>query len=142
MFSKAQAGSFSRAKRRILLFLVVGVSVAAEAQRVESLAQAKTLYVAPFGGGVGAGRLQQSLVRHLAKSRFKLVQSPKDADAIVRGDGQVWIRGYIAMNPRTPGRDRETVYGGYFSLEVVGADGQPLWSWFATPSKHIFDPVR
>ena len=141
MFSKAQAGSFSRAKRRVLLFLVVGVSVAAEAQRVESLAQAKTLYVAPFGGGVGAGRLQQSLVRHLAKSRFKLVQSPKDADAILRGDGQVWIRGYIAMNPRTPGRDRETVYGGYISLEVVGADGQPLWSWLATPSKHMWRSI-
>jgi phosphate transport system substrate-binding protein len=141
MFPKARAGSFSAARCCLLLFPVVGFSVSAGTQRVDSLAQAKTLYVAPFGGGAEATQIQQSLVRNLAKSRFNLVQSPQDADAIVRGDAQVWIRGYVAINPHTPGRDRETVYGGYISLEVVDADGQPLWSWLATPSKHMWRSI-
>jgi phosphate ABC transporter phosphate-binding protein len=136
-----QAGRIFVVIRRLILVIVVGFSVAAQAQRAESFSQTRTLYIDTFGGGAEAGRLRESLVRHLAKSRFKLVQSPKNADAIVKGDGQVWVRGYIAINPHTPSRDREAIYGGYLSLEAIGANDQPLWSWLVTPGKHAWSNI-
>jgi phosphate transport system substrate-binding protein len=95
----------------------------------------KKLYVSGFGDGPQAAHLQQSFLRHLEGGRFKLVQSAKDADAIVTGTSQIWVKGFVSINPRTPSNDRQAVYAGYLSVEVAGADGQPLWSWLATPSK-------
>ena len=141
IFSQDRAGTILLANRQLLLLILFGFSLAAQSQHVQSLSQARTLYVETFTGGVESGRLHDGLVRHLAKSRFKLVQSANEADAVVKGDGQIWVRGYIAINPRTPSTDRQAVYGGYLSLEVVGADGQPLWSWLATPSKHAWNNV-
>ncbi len=141
IFSQAQAGSIFVVICRLFLVLGVGISVAARAQRAESLSQTRALYINTFSGGAEAGRLHESLARHLAKSHFKLVQSPKDADAIVKGDGQVWVRGYIAINPHTPSTDREAIYGGYLSLEVIGSKGQPLWSWLVTPGKHAWSNI-
>lgn len=123
------------ATRWLLLLIVIGFPIGGRAQRVESLSQVKTVYVEAFSGGVESARLHDSFVRHLARSRFKLVQSPKDADAIVSGNGQIWIRGFIAINPRTPTTDRQADYAGYLSVEVADANGKPLWSWLATPSK-------
>jgi phosphate ABC transporter phosphate-binding protein len=141
ILSQAQAGSIVEVICRLFLVIVVGSSVAVRAQHAESFSQTRTLYIDTFSGGADAGKLHESLARHLAKSRFKLVQSQKDADAIVKGDGQVWIRGYIAINPHTPSTDREAIYGGYLSLEVIGSHGEPLWSWLATPGKHAWGNV-
>jgi phosphate ABC transporter phosphate-binding protein len=122
--------------RSIFFLLIAGFCVAANAQRVASLSEVKTFYVETFSGGEQAPNLRDSLVRRLAKSdRFRLVQSPKDADAIIIGSSQVWFRGFISINPRTPSTDRQAVYSGYLSLEVVGADRQPLWSWLVTPGR-------
>jgi phosphate transport system substrate-binding protein len=121
--------------RSIFFLLIAGFCVAANAQRVASLSDVKTFYVENFSGEQ-APNLRDSLVRRLSKSnRFHLVQSPKDADAIIVGSSQVWFRGFISINPRTPSTDRQAVYSGYLSLEVVGADRQPLWSWLVTPSR-------
>jgi phosphate ABC transporter phosphate-binding protein len=140
VLSQVQASGLCFATYRILV-MVFGLCAACGAQRVSSLSQVRTLYIESFSGGSEAGRLHESLVRHLTRSRFKLVQSPRDADAIVRGDSQVWVRGYIEINPRTPSTDREAVYAGYLSLEVVDANGQPLWSWLVTPSRHAWSNI-
>jgi phosphate ABC transporter phosphate-binding protein len=139
--SQVQAGSMFAVICRLFFVIVAGFSVTAGAQRAESFSQTKTLYIDTFSGGAESGRLRENLMRHLAKSRFKLVQSPKDADAIVKGDGQTWVRGYIAINPHTPSTDREAIYGGYLSLEVIGSNGQPLWSWLVTPGKHAWSSI-
>lgn len=134
----------SAAFRWFLLIAAYALCAAAGAQRIASLSQAKTLCIESFDGGADAAHLRDSLVRELSRSgRFRLVQSPAAADAIVKGTGQIWVRGYVSINPRTPSSDREAVYGGYLSLEVVAASGQPLWSWLATPARfswsNIFD---
>ncbi len=77
--------------------------------------------------------LHDALVQRLAKSRLQIVSSRDAADAVLKGSGHVWIRAYISTNARTPQRDRRAVYGGYLSLELVGAHGEPLWSWLVTP---------
>jgi phosphate transport system substrate-binding protein len=128
--------------RGLLLLLMVGFCAAAGAQRVTSLSQVKTVFVDAFNGGAEAAHLRDSLVRRLSRSsRFHLVQSAKGADAIVSGTGQIWVRGYITINPRTPSSDRQAVYSGYLSLEVAGADGQPLWSWLVTPGKFSWNNI-
>jgi hypothetical protein len=129
------------ATRWLLLLIVIVFSIGGRAQRVESLSQVKAIYVEAFSGGAASAHLHDSFVRHLAKSRFKLVQSPKNADAIITGNGQIWIRGFIAINPRTPATDRQAVYTGYLSIEVADANGQPLWSWLFTPSKLVWSNI-
>jgi phosphate transport system substrate-binding protein len=42
---------------------------------------------------------------------------------------------------RPPQRDRRAVYGGYLSLELVGAHGEPLWSWLVTPGKLTWNNI-
>lgn len=128
------------------LMLLDACSGHAIAERIDSLAQVKSVYVESFTGGNQAVRLHASLVRQLKNGqRFRVLSSPDTADAIVKGSGQVWLRGYVAINPRNPGTDRAAVYAGYLSIEVDGAQGQPLWSWVVTPSRaawgNVFDDL-
>lgn len=105
------------------------------AQSIDSLAQVKKLYVAEFHGGQEAAHMRASFLRHLNSSVFQIVQSIKYADAVVNGTGEVWLKGFVSMNARTPASDRQAVYAGYLSIEVTGRDGQPIWSWLATPGR-------
>jgi phosphate ABC transporter phosphate-binding protein len=126
---------------RCLLLLAFSTASCA-GQRVGALSEARTLCVESFTGGGEAIRLRDSLVRQLSRSsRFRLVQSPADADVVLKGSGQVWVRGYFRINPRTPGNDRQAVYGGYLSLEIVGTANQTLWSWLVTPSRLAWSNV-
>lgn len=120
----------------LFLLLCAACVPFARAQRADSLAQARSLYVQTFQGGPAAAELRERLIRKLAGSRrFRIVPSPAEADAVLQGTGQVWVRGFISTNVRTPSSDRRAVYSGYLSLEVVGHNNQPLWSWLATPSR-------
>ena len=126
----------------VLLVIVIGFCGSAGAQSVTSLSQAKTLFVDAFSGGDEAAHLRSSLVRRLAKDgHFTIVGSAKGADAVVTGTGQVWVKGYVTINPRNPSSDRQAVYAGYLSLEVVGADGQPLWSWLVSPGRLTWNSI-
>ena len=116
----------------MLLFLCVGCTLAG-AQQVDSLAQAKTLFVAPFTGA-DAMQLRNALIRRLRKDgRFRIVSSPHQADAVLRGAGEIWVKGFITVNARTPSSNLQTVYGGYLSIEILDINHQPLWSWLAMP---------
>lgn len=120
----------------MLILLIAGFPAATLSQSGKQLSQVKTLYVQAFSGGRESNNLRDSVIRYLSRShRFHLASSPSGADAIMKGTSQVWIRGYISTNARTPANNRQAVYGGYLSLEVAGADGQPLWSWLATPGR-------
>jgi phosphate ABC transporter phosphate-binding protein len=118
-----------------LVLLVCGSWATLQAESIETLAQVKKLYIADFHGGQEAAHLRGSFLRHLVRDHFEIVQSPKDADAVLNGTGEVWLKGYVSISARTPASDRQAVYAGYLSIEVNGRDGQPLWSWLATPGK-------
>jgi phosphate transport system substrate-binding protein len=45
------------------------------------------------------------------------------------------------MNPRSPSTNLQAVFGGYLSLEVLGSDGQPLWSWLVTPGRLSWNSI-
>ncbi len=110
-------------------------------QHASALSQVKTVYVQDFAGGEGAALLHDGLVQRLSRNRFQIVSSRDAADAFLKGSGHVWIRAYISTNVRTPERDRRAVYGGYLSLELVGARGEPLWSWLVTPGKLTWNNI-
>jgi hypothetical protein len=141
-FRRSLFSAACSATTSLLLLFLVSDPAFAGAQSVDSLSQVKALYVEAFTGGGAAAELHDNLVHRLAKSsRFRLVQSSKDADAIVEGTGQIWVRGYITTNPRAPQTNRHAVFGGYLSLEVVDGNGQPLWSWLVTPSRFAWNSI-
>jgi phosphate ABC transporter phosphate-binding protein len=114
----------------------------AQAQTASDLNQAKRLFVEPLQGGAGASALQASLAKRLQKSaRFEVVNSAGAADAIVRGTGELWVRGYLTTNSRSPSKNRQPVYGGYLSIEVIGRDNETLWSYLVTPSKFSWGSI-
>ena len=115
---------------------------AGHTQAAHDLSQAKRLFVDSLQGGAGATELQASLVKRLRKSgTFEIVDSANKADAIVRGTGQLWIRGHLTTNSRSPSQNRQAVYGGYLSIEIVGKDNETPWSYPVTSSKFSWDSV-
>jgi phosphate ABC transporter phosphate-binding protein len=116
--------------------VVLLVAVSLHAQTAKDLSQVRKVFVYPVSGGNGAAQLHQSLVKQLRKSReFEVVATVSEAEAVIKASGQIWVKGYIATNPRSPTANRQAIYGGYLSVEVVGADNAVLWSYLVTPSK-------
>lgn len=125
------------------LLLVLMAALRSDGQTVATLAQVKKVYVDRFEEGDEAEPLRQSLVKRLAKSgRYQVADTAEGADAIVKGSGEVWVKGYMTVNARTPSSDRQPVYGGYLSVELVSREGEPLWSYLVTPSKLAWMRVR
>ena len=108
------------------------------AQTAQELSQVKKLYVAPLSGGAGTNELRASLIKQLTKAKagkFQIVENPSQADAVLKATGQLWITGYISVNPRASTGNRQPVYGGYLSVEVLGRGNEVLWSYLVTPTK-------
>src|SRR5215469_6559600 len=105
------------------------------AQAVQQLSQVKTVYVEKLAGLNNTTELRESLIKRLEKSGpFKVAEDPAHADAVMKGEGGLWIRGYNAINYRSPATNRTPVYGGYLSVQLVTREGEPLWSYLVTPS--------
>jgi phosphate ABC transporter phosphate-binding protein len=118
-----------------LLCTAAGSCTAAGAESIDSLAEVKRVYVPAFTGGPEAAHLRESFMHHIDGGHFQVVQSPQEADAILHGVGEVWLKGYVSINGRTPSSDRQAVFAGYLAVEVTGRDGEPLWSWLTTPGR-------
>src|SRR5580704_7026392 len=98
--------------------------------------QPKRVYVEPFTTKAAPEKLRADVIAELSKqSGIALVSNESSADAILGGGGEIWIRGYRSLNPRS-GRlpsDGTPVYGGYLSVELRNSKGETLWSYLATP---------
>ena len=136
-----QANFRSLALHWLLASLMLAGVVVANAEPVNSLSKVKTLYISPLHGAKEADRLREDLARRLAGSRFKLVQSSKSADAIVTGTVEIWVKGYVSVDPRAPSANRQAAYAGYFSFEVSSPTGEPLWSWLVTPQRLLWSDI-
>src|SRR5271166_3852232 len=132
-------GFVSKAACWIVLTLA---AISLHAQTAKDLSQVKKVFVSSLSGGNGAAELQQSLTKQLRKSgKFEVVATPSQADAVIKGSGQIWVKGHIATSPRAPAANRQAVYGGFLSVEVVGADNAVLWSYLVTPSKFFWGSI-
>src|SRR5579859_1367540 len=97
---------------------------------------AKRLYVEPFTTKAGSEKLRAEVVAELRKvSSLSVVSSESSADLILGGGGEIWVKGYRSLNPRS-GRSPSNgtpVYGGFLSVELRDEKGETLWSDLVTP---------
>jgi phosphate ABC transporter phosphate-binding protein len=95
------------------------------------------IYVEPFTTKAGSEKLREEVVAELRKQgSISLVSDEASADAILGGGGEIWVKGYRSLNPRS-GRSPSNgtpVYGGYLSVELRDRKGETLWGDLVTPS--------
>ena len=107
----------------------------------------KRLYVEPFTTKSGSERLRADLVAEIRKLRsLSLVPNASNAEATLSGGGEIWIKGYQSLNPRSGQRPSagRPVYGGFLSVELKDSRGETLWSDLVTPipsSSDIFQDL-
>ena len=112
------------------------------AQTAETLSQVKKVYVGSLGDKQGATALRDKLIRRLRKSHnIEVAASAAEADAVITGNGEIWVKGYISTNPKPSPYNRQAVYGGYLSVELKGKDNEILWSSRTTPGKLLWDDI-
>ncbi|MGD1093562.1 MAG: phosphate ABC transporter substrate-binding protein PstS [Bryobacteraceae bacterium] len=113
--------------------LFVWQAVAWEPQKPPGI---RRLYVEPFTTQAGSEKLREDVISELRKmSSISLVSSEANADIILGGGGEIWIKGYRSLNPRS-GRSPSTgtpMYAGFVSVELRDRQGETLWSYLVTP---------
>jgi phosphate ABC transporter phosphate-binding protein len=115
--------------------LIAVAGAVSQAQSAASLSQVHKIYVEPFTGKRGASEIRDNVIGRLKHdSSLTLVPTADQADAVLKGNGEIWTTGYIGTNPRDPGGSRSPVYTGYLSLTLEGSKGQALWSYLVTPT--------
>jgi phosphate ABC transporter phosphate-binding protein len=118
------------------------VVISLHAQTARELSQVRRVFVPAWSGGNGAAELHDSLVKQLRKTgKFEVVENPSQADAVIQGSGQIWVKGHIATSPRSPSTNRQAIFGGFLSAQVVGAGNTVLWSYLVTPSKFSWSNI-
>ena len=82
--------------------------------------------------------LREELVKLLRKEEgLAVVTDAAQADYIVSGSGETYVRGYVGTNPRVHylNEDAKPVYGGYLSVELKPRGQDTIWSYLATPKR-------
>ena len=103
------------------------------------------LYVEPLTASAQMEKIRSEVIAEIHKlSPVALVSSAAGADAILGGGGEIWIKGYRSLNPRS-GRlpsDGTPIYGGYLSVELRNPQGGTFWSYLVTPESGSEDVAR
>jgi len=108
---------------------------ASQAPSAASLAQVSKIYVEPFAGKRGASEIRGQVIGLLKHNpSLTIVSSADQADAVLKGNGEIWTTGYISTNPRAAESSRNPIYSGFLSLTLEGGNGQALWSYLVTPA--------
>ncbi len=99
----------------------------------------KRLYIDGFTTKAGEEKLRQDLTAELRKlSSVILVSNPANADLILDGGGEIWVRGYRSFSPRSElklSTNGTPVYGGFMSVELKNKQGVTIWSDLVTPGE-------
>jgi phosphate transport system substrate-binding protein len=90
-----------------------------------------------------AQRFRDDVTAELRKlNSVSLVPDERNADLILGGGGEIWVRGYRSFSPRSPEKlpsNGVPVYGGYLSVELRNKNGVTLWSDLVTPHEESED---
>lgn len=119
-----------------LIFSMTGIALGG------SLTSVKTVYIESLGTKPGASEMSKQLAAELKKTAgLQLTLNKAQADAFIDGDGEIWTRGHISLNPRSGNASGkgQPVYGGVLSVELRSRDNSVLWSYLATPHSRVSD---
>jgi phosphate transport system substrate-binding protein len=126
----------------IVLSLFVALTVTARAQTADALGQVRKIYIDTSGAAPDAAEMRKHLMDSLRNDRsLEVAADPAHVDAILRASSAIWIKAYVSVNPRLPG-SKYPVYGGFLSAQLIGKDGDPLWSYLVTPSRYASSGVH
>lgn len=112
----------------------------------ESASAGKRLYVEPFATKTDAEKLRDDVSGELRKQgSFTVVPDETNADLILGGGGEIWIKGYRSFSPRSHMKmptNGNPIYGGYLSVELRNRRGVTVWSYLATPGPASDDVTK
>lgn len=129
-------GGLQRVAIPIVFALLVALTAPTQAQTPNPLSHIHKIYLDTTAAKPDTADLQKHLLDSLRKDRsLEVVPDPIHADAILAITSEIWIKGYVAVNPRAPG-SKFPVYGGFLSAQLIEKDGEPLWSYLVTPSRY------
>ena len=112
------------------------------AQTAVKLAQVKKVFVGSLGEKKGAAELREEMIKRLKGNQaVQVVATAAEADAVMTGSGETWVKGYYSTSPRPSRYAQSAIYGGTLAVEVKGKDNETLWSYMVTPSKFTWSSV-
>jgi phosphate transport system substrate-binding protein len=107
---------------------------------------AKRLFVERLATKAGGDKLRDEIAAELRKQEaLKLVPDEAQADLILGGGGEIWIKSYRSFSPRSHMKmptNGTPVYGGYLSVELKNKQGVTVWSYLATPDPFSEDASK
>ncbi|MEI9977466.1 MAG: phosphate ABC transporter substrate-binding protein PstS [Edaphobacter sp.] len=107
-----------------------------------SLSQIHRIYLDTTAAKPDPNEMRKHLLNSLRNAHsLEVVTDPTRADAILKATSETWVKGYVSVNPRSPG-SKFPVYGGFLSAQLVGKDGDALWSYLVTPSRYASGGIR
>lgn len=109
-------------------------------QNAESLSLVKKVFVDSLGTEEDASALRDAILKALRKnSDIQVVATASEADAIITGNGKIWVTGSMHFGPH--GGVPEKTYDGYVQVELLGKSSKSLWSFRATPSRFPWNGI-
>jgi len=91
----------------------------------KELFEVKKLYVDSLGDNPNAIQMRTHILHRLQRShKIEVVPPSKDADAVLKGRGELWTIGHVSVT-----RSHSTsspVLQGFLSAEVIGKNNQTL----------------
>jgi phosphate ABC transporter phosphate-binding protein len=98
---------------------------------------ARRIYVEAFATKTGGEALRSDLTAELRKlSSISLVPDAAQADLVLGGGGEIWVKGYRSFSPRSHIKmpsNGTPIYGGYLSVELRNRRNVTIWSYLAAP---------
>jgi hypothetical protein len=96
--------------------------------------------VGSLGEKRGAAEIRDKLIQRLRKARgTEIVAVPDEADAVITGTGEIWLKGYVSASPKASAINRQAVYDGYLSIQLRGKDNATLWSCVVAPGNFAWN---
>ncbi len=139
--SQPQTASSNSRLKILLIFLAQAILLSgggtrARAQTAETLSQVKKVYVESLGKDDAATKLRERMIKQLRREgRLEVVATRDSADAVIKGSESIWVTGYYSTDARVPANMRQPFIHGFLSVEILGKNDEPLWSYLVTPGK-------
>ncbi len=125
----------------LLVVLTAAITLPGHTQTTDPLHQVKKIYVDAIGGKSDATAVRKLIIDNLQKDHsIQIVDDPTQADAILQVRMEIWVRGYVSVNPRSA--SNYPVYGGFLSAQLLGKGGDLLWSYIVTPSRYASSGIH